>query len=186
MRCAPVVSLHSQPPVLDSSSNKHRLRIRQRSPRHLPRSTITTQRITSASIAPIKSPTPPKPSLTSHTPSLAAISQSRAPCLTQTNTTTQIRRPHTPTTPLSPSARRKQAPPRYRRYRHGDESRSLGDSQASSPRPLRTASRPCSYRLLLSTLSSCHSISSLPGSSNGLPIRLTHQPRRPSAFHRGD
>jgi hypothetical protein len=121
MRCAPVVSLHPQPPFLNSASIQQRLRIGQRSPRHLPRFTIATQRIASAPIAPLsQGPTPPKPSPTQHTPSLTAIAQGRAPRLPQRNTTTPIRRPHTTT---STSARRKQAPPRHGRRgkRHGDE-----------------------------------------------------------------
>jgi hypothetical protein len=111
LRCAPVVSLHSQPSLLDASSLRQRISIRQWPSRYLPRTSIFVTWIPKPVTVPIQAKTSPKSS--SHqrsAPLTTDAQQGRTTCITTTNTSSNHTRFHTTTASICACARRQQAP----------------------------------------------------------------------------
>ncbi|KAJ5906779.1 uncharacterized protein N7473_003695 [Penicillium subrubescens] len=134
MRRAPVVSLYSQSPLLDSSPLRPGLPIWQRPSRHLSCTPVTVEWLSSAIIVPhTKAPTPPEPS--THLPttaSLAAHAQSCTACLAAPNSS-----PHkTATTPPPPPSAPARGANKRRRTEWDDD-----DSDTDFGRPISTPKR---------------------------------------------
>lgn len=189
MRRAPVVSLHSQSPLLDTSPLRPGLPIWKRSPRHLSRSSVSLERLPSAIATPhTQAPTPSESSTHHPTASLAARAQSRAACLTPPNSSPSQDGNYTSSSSVCARARREQAPTHRvgrRRQRRGLWSPHFY-AKASAPYPLRTPSRPLLNRLLFSTLSSHHTVTTFscaPGHAPGARTSRAHRPRRGPSFY---
>ncbi|KAJ5983536.1 hypothetical protein N7481_005635 [Penicillium waksmanii] len=130
MRCAPVVSLYPQSPLLDSSTLRQRKPKWQRSSWNLPRSPISPQWLTSPFTPTIReAATPPEPSPPQPAAPLNAIAQTRTTCIATPNTSPAILATTPPPAPSAPAHGAK----KRRRSNLDDESDS--DNEISRNRP---------------------------------------------------
>lgn len=161
MRRAPVVSLYSQPPLLNPPPFRSGLSLWQRTSGNLPRAPGTFEWLTSAIIsAHPKAPAPPESTPSHSTTSLDAHAQSRTTCLAPSHPSPDQDSDYASSTTIGARARRKQAPSHRvgrQRQRRGFWSPYLY-SQTPSAYPLRTPTRPLLDRLLFSTFPAYHTI----------------------------
>lgn len=106
MRRAPVVSLHSQPPLLNTAPLRSGLSIWQRPFRHLPCAPVTLEWLASAIVsAHPKAPAPPESTPGHSTASLAAHAQSRTACLAPSHSSSDQDSDYTSSTTVGTRAR---------------------------------------------------------------------------------